>query len=286
MISLIKYLQLIKQMSKKLPIIFILDMDKCIIGDSYYLFNIQNIKYFKYEHKDLWKKNISPYFIRPYLKDFILNIKKIFNNVDFFIYSFGDKEYVEKIIEYIEEIIDFKFNRPLFTRDDGLHTIDNSKFIKEINGFKDIILKSKKYSQNDIDEIFNNRVIIIDDKEKFWNNSQLIICNPYEYKPIPYFDYSFLDEIRKNEEFLEYIKNSNNPLFPSYLKSSISYDDFFLNYHLYTSELIRINLKKNNEAIKDEFFKNLFNLLKSRSKLEKPFSAKFIASINKKMIKI
>jgi hypothetical protein len=280
---------------KELPIIFVLDMDKCIIGNSEYItkynkiindYILNNCKNKKINgeickiKKDLWKQYEYPHFIRPYFKEFIFNIKKTFKNVEFFIFSFGDKEYVENIIEYVEEKIDFKFNRPLFTRDDGIQKIDNS-YIKEINGFQEIIMKSK-YSKLDIEEIFNNRLIIIDDKKYLWDNSHLIICNPYEYIPVPHLDYSFLNLLRTNKDILNFIKNSNNVLLPSYLVSSTSYDDFLLNYHLYTSEIINKNLQINNDAIKDEFFKNLFNDLKSRLKLKKPFTTKFIEKLNKK----
>jgi len=284
--------------NKELPIIFVLDMDKCIIGNSEYILKYQNLindyilnncknKKINGEickiSKDLWKQYEYPHYIRPFLKEFIFNIKKIFKNVEFFIFSFGTKEYVETTIEYVEEKIDFKFNRPLFTRNDGIRKIDNS-YIKEINGFQENIMKSikYKYSKLDIEEIFNNRLIIIDDIKRFWDNPHLIECNPYSYTPIPYLDYSFLNLLRTNEDILNYIKKSNNPLLPNYLVSSTSYDDFFLNYHLYTSELINKNLKTNNEAIKDEFFKNLLNDLKLRSKLKKPFTTKFIENLNKK----
>lgn len=286
---------------KELPIIFVLDMDRCIVGNGKYIYYYENLinnyiltncknKKINGEickiSKDLWKQYEYQHYIRPYFKEFIFNIKKLFKNVEFFIFSFGSKDYVEYIIEYIEDKIDFKFNRPLFTRDDGIKKLDNS-YIKEINGFKENIMKSikSKYSKLEIEEIFNNRLIIIDDLKEFWDNSHLIHCNPYEYIPIPYLDYSFLNLLRTNEDILNYIKNSNNPLLPNYLVSSISYDDFFLNYHLYTSELINKHLKTNNEAIKDEFYKNLLNDLKPRLKLKKPFTSTFIEKLNKKMIK-
>jgi hypothetical protein len=286
---------------KELPIIFVLDMDQCIIGNSEYILNyrilinnyiLENCKNKKINSeickisKDLWKQYEYLYYIRPYFKEFILNIKKLFKNVEFFIFSFGIKEYVETTIEYVEEKIDFKFNRPLFTREDGIRKIDNS-YIKEIKGFQEIIMKSikSKYSKLDIEEIFNNRLIIIDDIKDYWDNSHLIICNPYEYIPIPYLDYSFLNLLRTNVNIINYIKNSNNSLLPNYLVSSTSYDDFFLNYHIYTSELINKHLKTNNEAIKDEFYKNLLNDLKPRLKFKKPFTTKFIENLNKKMIK-
>jgi hypothetical protein len=283
---------------KELPIIFVLDMDQCIIGNSEYIFKYQIlINYFILKNcknkkingeickisKDLWKQYEYPDYIRPYFKEFIFNIKKLFKNVEFFIFSFGTKEYVETTIEYVEEKIDFKFNRPIFTRNDGIRKIDNS-YIKEINGFQEMIMNSK-YSKLEIEEIFNNRLIIIDDQKRFWDNPHLIECNSYSYTPIPYLDHSFLNLLRINVDILNYIKNSDNLLLPNYLVSSTSYDDFFLNYHLYTSELINKNLKTNNEAIKDEFFKNLLKELKTRSKLKKPFTTKFIEDLNKKMIK-
>jgi len=205
--------------NSKLPIIFILDMDKCIIGNSIFL-------------RILNKKPISsPYFIRPFFKEFI-NIFKNYN-IKFFIFSFGDKSYVENMIKYIEETIEFKFNRPLFTRE--------NKIIKDIDDIKEYIIKSLKsnYSPLELETIFNYRLIIIDDNKIFWfpNHPQLLICNPYEYTLIPH-------KIRNSKIIIPY-------------------------------------LLKNNEVIKDDFFKSLINLIKPRLKLQKPFTPKFITYLNK-----
>jgi hypothetical protein len=193
---------------------------------------------------------------------------------------------VENVIEYIEETYDYKFNRPLFTREDGYIGISDDNYMKEITGFQDIIIKSikLKYSPLEIENIFSYRILIIDDNYIFWssNNPQLLICNPYNYTPIPYLDYNLLYQIKNNQQIMDFIINSSNDLFPHYLAST-SYDDFFLNYHLYISELLRKQLKINNEAINDEFFKSLIPLIKPRLKLQKPFTSKFITSLNKSL---
>jgi len=134
-------------MSKQFPIIFILDMDKCIIGKSNYLYSYNSLinlfihKNCEYKRitddsckidKNLWKKHISPYYIRPYFKEF-LDFCKI-NNSILFIFSFGDKLYVEDTIEYIEEIYNYKFNRPLFTREDKYIGINDITPTEKING--------------------------------------------------------------------------------------------------------------------------------------------------------
>jgi len=269
--------------------IFILDMDECIIGNSKFILDyhilITQIKKLTDNnppiHKDLWKKNISPHFIRPYFKEFLDFCKK--NNIELFIFSFGTKDYVEYIIEYIEETFDYKFNRPLFTREDKYIGINDDNYMKEITGFQDIIIKSIKAKPLEIENIFSYHILIIDDNYNFWssNNPQLLITTSYQYTPIPHLDINLLHQIKNNQDIMDYIINSSNSLFPTYIKSSNSYDDFFLNYHLYTSELFRKNLQNNNEVINDDFFKSLIPLIKPRLKLQKPFTTKFIKSLNK-----
>jgi len=294
-------------MSKKdLPIIFILDMDKCIIGDSDYLYSyslfindflVQNGKHRKFNeenyriNKGIWKKDVPSNFLRPYLKEFINEVKKIFPTSEFFIFSFGIRSYVNDFIQFVEETIDFKFNRPLLTREDKSISIDGF-MIKDVRGYMEQFFKTIKSKYPNIDLasneefIYNNRLIIIDDIPEFWNdNPKLVICNPYEYTPIPIIDNQLLKLIRDNQDLISFINNTKNSFFPKYLKPlspDYTYDDFYIDYHLQMSYLYRSNYQKNKEAIKDEFFKNLLISIKPRAKLTKPFTPEFIQTLNKK----
>jgi len=294
-------------MSKKdLPIIFILDMDKCIIGNTYYLssysYLVDNFMFLNCKHKklnqeicskidkDIWKKDIPPYFFRPYLKEFINEIRKIFPTSEFFIFSSGTMNYVNEFIPLVEEFIGFKFHRPLLTRDDTTIS-SNSKIVKEVKGFMEQFLKTikSKYPKVDLivnqDYIYDNRLIIIDDIPEFWNdNPKLVVCNPYEYLPIPMIDNQVLKLIKDNEELIKFVNNLKYELLPVNFKSSSPdyiYEDFLMDYHIFQSQLIRSNYHINKEAMKDEFFKNLLTSLKPRAKLAKPFPPEFIKTLNK-----
>ena len=267
-------------------------MDKCLIGNSEYLTNyshlidfiLKNCKNKKID-KNIWKKDIPPYFFRPYLKEFIEEIRKIFPTSEFFIFSLGIKNYVNELIPLVEEFIGFKFHRPLLTQDDTTISINNH-MIKEIKCHMEQFLKIIKFKYPNIDlisnqdYIYNNRLIIIDDIPEFWNdNPKLVICNPYEYSPIPMIDNQVLKLIKDNQKLITYINSSKNNLFPINIKSLSP--DFLMNYHIFQSQLFRSNYYKNKEAMKDEFFKNLLTSLKSRAKLAKPFPPKFIEILNK-----
>lgn len=294
-------------MSKKdLPIIFVLDMDKCIVGNTDYLslysqlvddFIFLNCKHKKLSQeicskidKDIWKKDIPPYFFRPYLKEFIEEIRKIFPTSEFFIFSSGTRMYVNEFIPLVEEFIDFKFNRPLLTRDDTTTSVSNY-IVKEIKGFMEQFLKTikSKYPKVDLissqDFIYDNRLIIIDDIPEFWlDNPKLVKCSPYEYSPIPIIDSQVLKLIKDNKEVITYINKSKNNLLPPNFKQASPdyiYEDFLMDYHIFQSQLLRSNYYKNKEAMKDEFFKNLLTSLKPRAKLAKPFTPEFIKTLNK-----
>lgn len=294
-------------MSKKdLPIIFVLDMDKCIVGNTDYLssyshlvndFIFLNCKHKKLSQeicskidKDIWKKDIPPYFFRPYLKEFIEEIRKIFPTSEFFIFSAGTMNYVNKFIPIVEEFIDFKFHRPLLTRDDITLSV-NHKLAKEVRGFMEQFLKTikSKYPKIDLianqDFIYDNRLIIIDDIPEFWNdNPKLVKCSPYEYSPIPIIDNQILKLIKDNQELITYVDKSNDYILPETFKSSSQdyiYEDFYMDYHIFQSQLFRSNYYINKEAMKDEFFKNLLTSLKPRAKLAKPFTPEFIKTLNK-----
>lgn len=280
-------------------------MDKCIIGNTEYLlyysyliddFIFQNCKHKKLNQeickidKDIWKKDIPSYFFRPYLKEFIEEIRKIFPTSEFFIFSSGTRIYVNEFIPLVEEFIGFKFHRPLLTRDDTTTSVNNL-LVKEIKGYMEQFLKTikSKYSKIDLianqDYIYDNRLIIIDDIPEFWlDNPKLIICNPYEYSPIPMIDIQVLKLIKDNQELITYVNKSKNKLLPINIKSSSPnyiYEDFLMDYHIFQSQLIRSNYHMNKEAMKDEFFKNLLTSLKPRAKLAKPFPPEFIQSLNK-----
>ena len=133
------------------PIVLLLDLDKTIIGDiipqseEYYIIkNINN------ELKNLDKKTIlfnfkrlqnelRQHIIRPNLLNF-LNLTRSYNNVEIYIYTASDDRWAKTLIPHIEKTMNFKFNRPILTRNNTI--FQNNNFRKSINKVRPLIYKS------------------------------------------------------------------------------------------------------------------------------------------------
>jgi len=161
-------------MIKKLPHIFIFDIDNCILGDVKYIvgeFNIyQHIDNlhtgYKYNYKTEYVADLHKGLLRPYFKEFINFINKKYDNCEIYLYSNGSYSWVNSVVGPLIEIAaGINFNKPFFTRENSLsHEKSLSKVYK-------IIFKSlkKKYDNTlldkNYDNIINNRLVFIDNLE-------------------------------------------------------------------------------------------------------------------------
>ena len=98
-----------------LPVLFIFDLDLTLIGRASNILEYKeilewiknNCKHKKFENENCkinindWSKIIPENFIRPYLKDFLKEIKELFPTAEFFIFSNGTKKYVKLMVDYI-----------------------------------------------------------------------------------------------------------------------------------------------------------------------------------------
>lgn len=285
----------------KLPILFIFDLDLTLIGKSSNIIEYKQIlEWIKNncKHKKItddsckikikdWTKIIPENFIRPHLKEFLIELKELFPTAEFFIFSNGTKEYVKLMVDYIEKKIKIKFNNLIIGRDLNLIG-EEHYFSKEITEYiEELIIKSlsKKYSkkllETNKDLIFNNRTLIIDDNNYIWNNKPIINIPPYNYNPLFEFDMNMLNIIYKNSLISNYISNIyNQDFFP---KNNITNDkteeEFKLNYHLFLAEIYRNNIENNKEMCKDDFFIKFLKIIKSRKNMEKPFTANYITNL-------
>jgi len=170
--------------SSSSPLVFILDLDGTIIGDCAYqaiLFNIENIlKNNKIKAKadnillDSYKPESK--LIRPYFKYFIMAIKKHYPNSLFYIYTASEKSWAEKEIKLIEKTHDFKFNRPLFTRQDCI--VDSfGNFRKSVKKILPRIIKANKKVK-----IQSNKILVIDNNPVFIDYaSNFLLCPSYNH---------------------------------------------------------------------------------------------------------
>lgn len=221
----------------------IFELEGILIGNIHYLMYykyliniiIDNCKHKKIDknllcniNKDLWKKNISPYFFRPFLKDFFDKYK---SKYDFYIFTKLKKEIAMDLIEIIEEFANISFIKPIFTYDDLLIN-SADEYIKDIPFFSPL-----------------SSYIIIDIKDYWSKDTKVITPKLYEYTFIPIIDSSILLLIRNID------LKVNTYLLP--IKFTENYDEFFFNYHLFSAQLFKSVQYNNEENIKDDFFNKI-----------------------------
>jgi hypothetical protein len=171
-------------MTSQDPFVFILDLDGTIIGDCAYQVIIHNIEdiakqnKLKTYSKDMLAKcySQSSKLIRPYFKHFINTMKTHFNNCQFYIYTASEKSWANKEIGMIEKSHGFKFNRPLFTREDCI--IDSyGMYKKSVKKILPRIIKSNKNLN-----FKNEKILVIDNNNVFIDfHNNMILCPTYNY---------------------------------------------------------------------------------------------------------
>lgn len=260
-------------LGKDKPII-ILDLDETIIGNIYpqldenNIISALNIKKSPNQFR-LYKENFkydlkNSFIIRPYFKKFLESCKK--HNYNVFIYSASTCQWLKFIIELIELTINYKFERPLFSRKD-LDKIQYSnkygkyiELIKSIDKIKPKIYKSLKKTNNlpPIHHFNNiimidNRIDIIIDRKKY----KVIKCPAYNYIHI-------IDPLRNLSE--EQKQTNFSKISQIIFNKSYSNYEYFIkkNYEKYLHDFtLKTNIDKNEYYKKDTFWLNLINDNKS-----------------------
>ncbi len=238
-----------------MTLVFILDLDGTIIGDCIYQCEIYKIYLIlaklgiKIKINEILEKcyKEKSKLIRPSFITFINKMHEHYENPLFYIYTASEKKWALKEIDIIEKNFNFKFNRPIFTRNDCINV--NGKYKKSIELIK------KKIKVN------NPEIIIIDDNDVYIdNNNKLIKCTTYNYKHFcNYWDYIPITKI-KNKIVLNFLANliNNNRLNPSYHlitnKNKMEYYKWLYN------KCNEIN-KSNKKYKRDNFWLNLTKII-------------------------
>ena len=251
----------------KLPYIFIFDIDNTIIGDIRHqiieynlLENINTLLIKDYDITDILNNGM----LRPYFKDFIDFIYKKYKNVEIYVYTNSSFEWINYgLIDNIQKSINYKINKPYFTRD------DSNYYKKLLGNLYDNIINSliAKYpslkSQKNKEFVFKNQIDFIDDIKNNLKDypQKQILCPEYNY--IDVYDmktrlinkYNINEDIFDKEIVLSLFENNYLPLYNK--NGSIYQQD--KSYQ----ELLRLRLLRKQEInnINDTFFKNLISIL-------------------------
>lgn len=221
------------------PIVFIFDLDHTIIGDISFngiewmilkdinnelsKSNMKQINLTNY--KNNLRKNLDSTLLRPYFKQFINYIQK-YENIEIFIYTASEKDWISILLPELENIIQFKFNRPIFTRDyikifkqikknSNNNTYEEYFYKKSINHIKPILFDVLKTRYNIQDALDINKIFFVDNTDDILLEKEYLIkCNPYiNYQKLNFIQHIPNYYIEKFYYIVEYnvgLKHSNN----------------------------------------------------------------------------
>jgi hypothetical protein len=274
------------------PYIFLLDLDGTIIGDCTYqcdIYNIQeiikknivlkntsinSIELAKY--KSLCDKmldncyNLQSKLLRPNFAKFMSEMKKLYPNSFFFIYTASEKTWANKEILIIEKQNNIKFNRPIFTRDNCLKD-NNGNIKKSVIKILPQLLKSIKMPKTH--SIVNN-IMIIDNNPTFVDyTDNLLICPTYDYLKFHNLWENIPHEYTKISELKHFVSRliMNKKM---YIKNNPSNTIILEKLHKWLYRKYKKINKYNSKYDNDTFWLNLATLIKHHN----------ISAFNKKSI--
>ena len=247
------------------PIVILLDLDKTLIGDivpqseEYYI-----IKTINNELKNLDRKTIPfnfkrlqnelrEHIIRPYLLKF-LNLARSYNNIEIYIYTASDDKWAKTLIPNIEKAINFKFNRPILTRNNTI--IKNNNFKKSIKNIRPLIYKSikNKYNLNNQNQL--EYIMLFDDTRNVLLEKRLQVNVP-AYNILYQIDYlrSIPDSIVKKYYIL--IEDKLR------LKHSNDINGFYSKYHDFIKKRYLYADANTKKYVNDIYWKKVYKVFKN-----------------------
>lgn len=299
-----------KASAKGLPLILLLDLDATLIGKSSAYQQYQTfIELFRAScvakkedgaaavcasRLPDWKAVVADGLFRPGTRTALDAIKATFPSAEFFIYSSGTRDYVERMIGVMEERLGLAagvINRPIFARDDA---VDNmTGYVKSVRGILPAMLaalerKGYKGCAAHAEAILADRLVFVDDNEVVWDVAdKWIQCPDYEYTPVVEIDRALLDHVRNNKggvrAAVKEWTGSSNALLPPDLLAAKTDDDFNMQYHLYLANEYRKAAVANSKAAADDFFPRLAKALARYAGDDAPFTAKRVAALRRRV---
>jgi hypothetical protein len=273
------------------PYIFIIDLDGTIIGDCNYQCDLYNIielvKKYKMKGMNKYTALCNKYLnesyseksllVRPHFFTFINAMKKMYPSSYFYIYTASEKKWANKEIAIIEKHNNFKFDRPLFTRDNCI--MDKYCNIKKsVAKILPLISKTIKIPNNyDI----SKRLLIIDNNPTFIDYTEnLLLCPSYNY--MKFYDLrETLPNYNKCEELKSYISRLTKEQRIGKI-SKKKPENLEKTYKWLYKKCKKIN-KYNSKYEDDTFWKDMVALIKHYNITS--YSPKIIAEIQKTITK-
>lgn len=260
------------------PLIVTIDIDGTIIGNItpqviewqfIKKYNNYNVRHFKNQLISL----LQEYLIRPGMKDFVHKLKEKHSNVHLFLYTASEHKWANFLVPCIEQALDYKFNRPIFTRN---HMVVDKKTGFPKKSLERILPQIQKSLQN---QSINIKQCIIVDNNKTLIDSEmnrLVFCQTYDYvvyqDPLRYIN---VNQVKKHlPSIIESLKINLN--FNDLKLSDINM--FYAQYYNIVSKFLIINCER-----KDDLWKGMYDSLHKylKKKDRKQIKDSIISKINK-----
>jgi hypothetical protein len=254
-------------MTSTTPLLFFFDIDGTLVGDVSPLIcmwevakrlNKAGLASVKKEAASILEGGL----LRPGTGALIRTIRGKFRNSEIFVYTASDKKWAEFLVPCIEQVLDFKFNRPIFSRQNCISTsIDIRKSMKRIlpNAVR-TVKKNNPSCEKLMHHHFQERMVLIDNSPVLINDEmkKWIPCPTYAFRGN--FDVLKLlteKEIRDNKDALIRILKSFK-LFPNSI-NSCTFQQFRIIYYQTLSKLITEDYMKINTqgVLNDSYFERL-----------------------------
>lgn len=254
-------------------LVIVLDLDGTIIGDIRY--QLQTYELLKTvqkpaRHLDLASR-LKNGLIRPGFDRFVQEMKN--QNIELFVYTASEKTWALQVIGVIEKVYNFRFNRPIFTRNDCTYVENENVLKKNLRCIKPMITRSlkKRYPNISLD----NRMMMIDNSNVFYPEDVdcVLKCRTYNFRypeNIP----CFIDcdtYVKHKDRIHEQFKFPHTPT---------SYHDFQRMFYTSYVHLLGTVGHENNKEHMDRFWYNLGNIIVQKH--IKVFSPKVVAYLNRK----
>ena len=231
------------------PRIILLDIDGTLLGNVVPVvcewellrqFDKGKLKNFK----ENFRKSLEQGLLRTGISEFLDYLKTDNSHTEIFIYTAGDKSWVNVIIPMIEVYTHFKFNRPLFTRDHCIN-IKNLGVMKSIARVAPMIVR-KLHSQYP----YLTKAAVMESAVLIDNSHVIIPQEKYRMIKVPTYNYIYHYDVLKYvehrvvvEHYLEICKVLvAYGLYPDNKELSscqMSYDSFMAYYYMHLAGLYK-----------------------------------------------
>lgn len=255
-------------------LVIVLDLDGTIIGDIRY--QLQAYDLLKTIQKPARQLDISSRLknglVRPGFDKFVQDMKTY--NVELFVYTASEKTWALQIVGLIEKLYSFKFNRPIFTRNECTNIQGENVLKKNLKCIKPMIIKSLKKKHPNIN--LNNRLMMIDNSNVFYpeDMDSVLKCKTYNFKfpeNLPSFiDFDTFTKYR--ERILELIKMPHMPT---------NYHDFQRIFYIAYANLLNTVVHDNDKECIDRFWYNLASIMIQKN--IRVFTPKVVGYLNRKL---